>query len=106
MDLKMNINKIHVDLKNKFESVEIFEKSSIDFQEYVEIKAVSEGRELIMIIEKKQIQNRSFIWKYYSNPLTKDYLVERNSNIDNFIDQVTDIFDKNRFDEKYLENLN
>jgi hypothetical protein len=106
MDLKTNINKIHVELQNEFELVEISEKSSISFQEYVEIKTVNEGKELIMIIEKKQIQNKKFNWKYYSNPIKKDYLVERSSDIDDFVDHVVDIFNKNRFDEKYLENLN
>ena len=106
MDLKMNINKIHIELQNKFESIEIFEKSSLEFQEYFEIKAIHERKELIMIIEKKQIENRNFIWNYYSNPVSKEYLVERNSTIENFIEQVTDTFNKNRFDEKYLENLN
>jgi hypothetical protein len=106
MDLKSNINKVHIDLQNKFELVEISEKSSLEFQEYVEIKATHRGKELIMIIEKREIQNKNFNWKYYSNPLTKDYLVERNSTVENFVENVCDIFDKNRFDEKYLENLN
>jgi hypothetical protein len=106
MDLKSNINKIHADLLNNFSSVEIFEKTSKEFQEYIEIVTVHENKKLMMIISKREIEKNNFNWKYYSNPNSEDSLVDRNSTIDSFLENVKDIFEKNRFDSDYLENIN
>ncbi len=103
MNLKTNVNKIHSDLINNFETVEINEKSSIELQEYVEFKATNEGKELIMVVSKRELNNNRFNWKYYSNPDKKDYLIERNSTIESIIEDVKDIFEKNRFDSDYLK---
>lgn len=105
MDLKSNINKIHVDLLNNFDDVKISEKSSLEHQEYFELSAIKEGKELIMLVSKREIEKGNFNWKYYSNPNTKDFLVERNSSVENLINDVQDIFEKNRFDSNYLENI-
>ena len=43
MSLKVNINKIHSDLLQNFEEVNIVENSSLSFGEYVELKATNEN---------------------------------------------------------------
>lgn len=106
MSLKFNINKIHGDLLNNFENVEVNEKSSLELGEYIEFKALNEGKELIMLVQKRQVELDSFAWGYYSNPKSKEFLVERNSTLDGLIDDVKDIFEKNRFDEEYIKEIN
>lgn len=106
MSLKFNINKIHGDLLNNFDNVEVNEKSSLELGEYIELKANNEGKEFIMLVEKRQIQFDSFVWGYYPNPKSKEFLVERSSTIDGLIDDVKDIFEKNRFDEDYIKEIN
>lgn len=105
MNFKFNINKIHSDLIVNFDNVTINEKSSLTYGEYFEITAISENRELTMIISKKDLNYGSVSWKYYSNPLKKNHLVEKNSSVDNLINDVKDIFEKNRFDSDYLETV-
>lgn len=106
MSLKVNINKIHSDLLQNFEQVEISEKASLKFGEYVEIKAVNENKQLIIIVEKRQLESDKFAWSYYSNPKSLDFLVERVSTVSDLINDVKDIFEKNRFDEEYLKEIN
>jgi hypothetical protein len=107
MNLKDNINKIHVELLNSFEQVFISEKSSLELGNYFEITINESSKVIKAIILKKEIENKSFNWKYYSNPSDNNsFLVERNSNIDNFTKSVKDIFEKNRFDSEYLKILN
>lgn len=106
MNLKSNINRIHADLLNNFTEVEISEKSSLQLGEYVEIKSINENKELIMIVTKRQLENDNFNWSYYSNPISKDFLVERNSSVSTLIEDVKDIFSKNRFDEDYINQIN
>lgn len=106
MDLKSNVNKIHSDLLNNFEDVKITEKSSKEIQEYIEFSVIREGKEVIIVATKKELSNHNFSWSYYSNPQKKDFLVERNSNVDSLLNDVEDIFNRNRFDSEYLENIN
>ncbi len=105
MNLRVNINKIHADLLSNCEEVSIVEKSSLEIGEYVEISAIKESKELVMIISKRDLENNQFNWKYYSNPTKKDFLVERNSSVLNMINDVNDIFEKNRFDSEYIETI-
>ena len=106
MSLKSNINKIHSDLQNSYETVEILEKSSLELGEYIEIKATNEGKELIIVAQKRQLELDKFSWSYYSNPKTKGFLVERTSTVTGLIEDVSDIFEKNRFDGDYLKEIN
>jgi hypothetical protein len=107
MDIKSHINKIHIDLVNKFEQVKIEEKSSLKFGNYFEISSISEGKEVKMIITKKDIESPTFKWFYSENPLDKNsFLIERVSNIDNISTHVDDIITKNRFSEDYLNKIN
>lgn len=107
MDIKSHINKIHIDLVNKFEQVKIEEKSSLKFGNYFEISSISEGKEVKMIITKKDIESPTFKWVYSENPLDENsFLIERVSNIDNISTHVGDIITKNRFSEDYLNKIN
>jgi hypothetical protein len=107
MNLKDNINKIHANLLNTFEKVSIYEKSSLELGNYFELIINESDKTVKALISKKDVENKSFNWKYYSNPNNNSsYLVERDSTVDNFSLIVKDIFEKNRFDYDYLKSLN
>lgn len=102
--IKYNINKIHGDLINNFDSVKIEEKSSLKLGNYFEISSISEGLEVKMILTKKGVESNNIQWSYFSNPLNeKEGLVERSSNIENISKDVKDIITKKRFSEEYLK---
>lgn len=104
MSLRDNINKIHVDLLNTFGEVSINEKSSLELGNYFEIVINESNKTVKALITKKDVENKSFNWKYYSNPTDNNsYLVERDSTVDNFSLIVKDIFEKNRFDSDYIK---
>jgi len=102
MDLKQNINKIHYDLLTNFKSVKVSEKSNLKIGNYIEFSILEKNKEVRIILKKKEIENKNFIWEYYSNPITTDHLVERQSSINTFIDDVKDIFKNNRFSSTYI----
>jgi hypothetical protein len=107
MNLKYNINKIDVELSNIFESVTISEGSDINIGNYVELSIMEGNKEAKVIIKKSDLDNNKFNWKYYSNPLNENSdLVERTSVVDGFVNDIKDIFEKNRFDSDYIENIN
>lgn len=106
MKLRENINKIHFELSNQFDSVEINEKSDIKIGSYFEILVKESNKELKLIATKKDLENNNFDWKYLSNPLNENsFLVERTSSVDKFVGDVRDIFEKNRFDSDYIKFL-
>lgn len=106
MKLRENINKIHFELSNQFDSVEINEKSDIRIGSYFEILVKESNKELKLIATKKDLENTTFDWKYLSNPLNESSsLVERTSSVDKFVGDVRDIFEKNRFDSDYIKVL-
>ncbi len=106
MKLRENINKIHFELSNQFDSVEINEKSDIKIGSYFEILVRESNKELKLIATKKDLENNTFDWKYLSNPLNENsFLVERTSSVDKFVGDVRDIFEKNRFDSDYLQQI-
>lgn len=107
MELKYNINKIHSDFLTNFEEVRIDEKSNKEFGNYFLISAITEGKEVKMILTKKSVESGNLNWSYYSNPLMENStLVERSSSIANITNDVKDIIDKNRFDEEYISSIN
>jgi hypothetical protein len=106
MKLRENINKIHFELSNQFDSVEINEKSDIRIGSYFEILVKESNKELKLIVTKKDLENNTFDWKYLSNPLNESsFLVERTSSVNKFVGDVRDIFEKNRFDQSYLQQI-
>jgi hypothetical protein len=106
MDLKSNINKIHSDLlllENIGETVTIKESSNKEFGNYFELNAEFGGMRSRIIIEKTDIENQTFRWRYYANPNDESVgLVERNSTIDGFVRDLINVFEKKRFDSDYL----
>jgi len=94
-------------LTNNYENVSIVEKNDKKFGNYFELSVKENNKDLKIILSKQNIENQKFNWSYYSNPLDENsYLVERTSDINSFIKDVEDIFEKNRFDSDYLEKLN
>ena len=56
---------------------------------------------------KKELENYSFNWSYSENPLNESAdFVDRFSSIDDLTSDVKEIFEKNRFSEEYLNELN
>jgi hypothetical protein len=106
MALRENLNKIHISLINNFESVSIEEGSSLEHGNYVTLKINEDNKSLVMIISKKNLENSIFSWKYKSDPTNIDsFLVERTSNVDGLLEDIKDIFQKNRFDSNYIKNI-
>ena len=102
-EMKYNINKLHGLILNDFTDVKIEEKSSFEFGNYFEI-SIKEGKEVKIILTKKEIENQIFEWKYFSNPLDENsFLIERRSSIENISNDIKEIFEKKRFDEEYLK---
>ena len=98
MKFKENINKIHFDLSEKYD-VKLKEKSNLNYGNYIELSINEDKKELNVKITKKEIENNEFNWKYMANPKDKNtVLVERKSTVDNFKNDVKDIFTKERFD--------
>lgn len=105
MDLRQNINKVHIDLTNNFSQVTISEKFNRS-QNYFEILIKEGSKEIKMVLDKKQIENREFQWSYFSNPFNESSsLIERISNVDTLVSHIRDIFEKNRFDSDYIKIL-
>lgn len=100
---KKNIREIHFELSKVYENIEIKENDSNE--NLIEISVREGNREILAFTEKKKIEGESFEWGYFSNPIEKDFLVERNSTIKGFVSDIKDIFEKNRFDGEYLKNI-
>jgi hypothetical protein len=104
--LKENINKIHLDALNSFKEVIISEKSSLENGNYIELCINESGKNLIALIKKSDLELTNFKWYYKSNPNNIDsVIVERNSSVQGFINDVKDIFEKNRFDSDYIKSI-
>jgi hypothetical protein len=105
MELKQNINRVHGDLTNYFENVQISEKSNKELGNYFELSVLENNKEVKAIIKMTEIENANFSWEYYANPLDENSLVERVSSIYTFSSDVQDIFEKNRFSSDYLNQI-
>jgi len=105
MSLKTNANKIHSDLTSLYEGVKIEENSNRELGNFVEFRVVENNKELVLSIRKYELEKDIFNWSYLSNPEDANSVVERVSNINNFLSDIKDIFEKNRFDQDYLQKL-
>jgi len=106
MALKEYINRIHSDLSNNFDGVSIEEKSSLNLGNYIEFSITESNKQCSVMIKKVDIESKQFNWLYKSNPLKEDsHLVERTSNVEGFLNDVKDIFEKNRFDSDYINEI-
>ncbi len=106
MNLRTNVNKIHSDLTDNFSNVQISEKSNIQLGNFIELSVLENNKDLKIQISKYELEKDVFSWSYFSNPERPDSVVERVSHINSFVGDVSDIFDKNRFDSDYLKKLN
>ena len=105
MSLKTNVNKIHSDLTSLYESVKIEENSNRELGNFVTFRVIESNKELILTIKKYELEKDIFNWSYLSNPNENKSVVERVSNINSFLSDIKDIFEKNRFDQDYLQKL-
>jgi hypothetical protein len=105
MSIKLHINKVHGSLCDLFGEVSIQEKSSLEKGQYFELIAEKDGIKAVIEIGKIAIESQSFDWGYYANPLERGYLVERKSNLETIASDLSDIFDKKRFDSDYLNEI-
>ncbi len=106
MSLKENVNRIHSELCDKY-SVNIEEGSDREMGNFIKLSVNEGSKKLIAFVSKTELENNNFNWFYSSNPLNeKSELIERNSNLSDFINHVSDIFEKNRFDSEYLKKIN
>lgn len=101
---KDNINRIHFDITEIFENVNIREISDKKFRNHVRIDIDNEMR-LVMFMEKNQLENNNFKWSYLADPNNEDSLIERCSSIESFKKDVSDIFEKKRFDQDYINSI-
>ena len=99
MSLKTNANKIHSDLTS------LEENSNRELGNFVEFRVVENNKELVLSIRKYELEKDIFNWSYLSNPKDSNSVVERVSNINSFLSDIKDIFEKNRFDQDYLQKL-
>jgi hypothetical protein len=107
------INKIDTDLKYYFENVKI-EEATNKGKWFFEIKAdnlffVTESLsykrfEVVLKIEKQNLNSNNFRWSYSTNPLNEKAMwIERNSTLETFAGDVYSIVSKKMMDEKYFE---
>lgn len=106
MSLKENANRIHANLLDLYDTVEVFEKSEKDTGNYLEYRVINENKELIIKIVKENLNSNMFSWSYLSNPDDDSSLVERFSSVDAIGAATLDIFEKNRFSSDYLKKIN
>ncbi len=107
MNLKQNVNKLHSELNQIFSEVNISENFDNNSGEYVQLVVKNENKQLKLNISKRELEKNTFNWSYFSNPLLEGSdLVQRTSTVSSFLTDIKDIFEKNRFSEEYLQNLN
>lgn len=104
MEIKKNINKIDFDLQNEFSDVTVVEKSAKNFGNHFEIVINESELKLKAMISNKNLELDTFSWSYLSNPNDENSLVERVSSVENFVEDIRDIFEKKRFDSDYIKN--
>lgn len=106
MNFKSNINKIHYELSNCFGEVSVLEKSSLEYGNYIELCINENNKTIKTIIKKPELEFKRFNWLYRSNPNNDNsILIERNSSVDGFVEDIKDIFEKNRFDSDYIRSI-
>jgi len=103
--LKDNVNKIHSELSSKYD-VLVEECSDLKFGNFVKFSVTENNKKLVIKITKRNLENNLFEWVYLSNPDDENSIVERKSNVSDFLLDVSDIFNKNRFNTEYLKKIN
>lgn len=101
--IRENINTLDFKLKNYFDNVAIKEKSEKS-KFLFELNLSKNDRNLIIDIDKEFLNQNIYDinWKYLSNPNDKTSFVERKSSgVNNLVDDIIEIVEKNRFDSNY-----
>jgi hypothetical protein len=104
MEFKINLNKIHYELSEKFSNIEVVEKANSKLGQFVEI-SVKENLECKIIIKKTDLENNFINFHYLSNPLNENSSVHRTTTVEEFANTIKDIIDNKRFESEYLNNL-
>jgi len=63
MNLKQNINRIHIELSNSFDEVNISEKSDIKLGNYIELSILEGNNNLKVQISKTDLEGNNFNWQ-------------------------------------------
>jgi hypothetical protein len=105
MEFKINLNKIHYLLTERFEDVKVKECANSKLGAYVEF-SVKENVECKFLIRKIDLEKSNITFLYSTNPLSEEgTLISRVSNIETIAESIKDIIDNKRFDSEYLNNL-
>jgi len=105
MEFKINLNKIHYLLTEKFENVEVKEGANSQLGAYVEF-SVKENVECKFLIKKVDLEKTNITFLYSTNPLKENgSFITRVSNVETIAESIKDIIDSKRFDSEYLNNL-
>lgn len=103
--IRENFNKLHFDITEEFESVKVEEKSDRTYGNHIQL-IIENGPSLKLRIKKQSLESNQFDWQYLADPTDETSIIERSSNLNNFIDHVKDIFENKRFYSEYLEKIN
>lgn len=101
--IRENINTLDFKLKNYFDNVVIKDKSEKSKFLY-ELNLIKNDKNLIIDIDKDYLNQNIYDinWKYLSNPNDTTSFVERKSSgVNNLVDDIIEIVEKNRFDSDY-----
>ena len=102
MEYKSNFNKLHYLLSEKFNNIEIVEKSNPKLGSYIEL-IIKEDLECKVIIKKRDLEKNQFNWSYLANPLNEESKVDRTSKVETIASDIVDIFTNKRFDSEYIK---
>lgn len=109
--IKERINKIDYELKDIFENVEIVSKNEKN-RFYFEIKAFGykldesvKDYEITLEIDNNALNKEDISWKYWTNPVKKDWAIDRVSNINYMSKDISDIVLNKRLDQEYLNSF-
>lgn len=104
MEFKINLNKIHYGLSEKFSDIKVTESANSKIGPFIEI-SIKENVECRIIIKKSNLESQFINFQYMSNPLNEKSLVDRTTTVDEFANTIKDIIDNKRFESEYLNNL-
>lgn len=102
MDFKLNFNKLHSELTNKYGNVKVSEKWSPKLGNYIEVIIESNSIEMVTFLSKEGLCVSEFNWLYLSDPIDNNSVVERVSSLNSFLSDVSDVIDNKKFSRDYL----
>lgn len=107
--IKLNINHLDYDLKERFDQVSITEKNdNTGFFFKVEASKTIDGKtyELVAEMRKSDFMSKIINWAYKTNPSDeKSPTINRTSNLNTMYIDMEDIIINQRFDKVYLDSV-